>query len=256
MGKEGVGKTHAWMDLANYVEGNFWIIDTDDSVDAMMEDDALSAIEPKIQDKVVPLEWPDFRDTVTKWKKNVDKDDWAVVDMNNESWNTVQAYYTEQVFGQDEDEYLLMKRKEIEQKEDSKGGLYSEVFEGWMDWPVINKMYRKYAMTLLRLPCHLFIITPADKVDKNKDAKEVLEQYGQAGVKPVGQKHQGHMASSIMYFHGRAPDNLHVTTVKDRGKREYVKGKELDRGFAKDYLLDIAGWQVKKKKKGGGSSES
>lgn len=78
-------------------------------------------------------------------------------------------------------------------------------------------------------------------IDKNDD-KEVKAAFGAYGVKPKGQKRLGHVPMTVLWLTKSRVGAWAMTTIKDRGRTE-VEDEPLT-NFAKDYLMEVAGWKA------------
>lgn len=255
MGGWGTGKTNAWLDIARNTDHYFYVFDTDMAVERMLEaesDDVRKRVE-----WVEPLgeEFPDeYTGQIKKWSKEVKAyqennedavDCWCIVDMSNVVWDQVQDYYVRQVLGEDPTWLAVEARKDAKEKGKKSGGNPLG-----MEYSTINKLYRDFGNQLIRWPGHLFLATPADQVNFGettpfKDDKEIIDQFGEYGWRPRGQKHTAHLVHTVIHLKGNDPDTWRAITVKDRGGREELKGDDLT-SFARQYLVGIAGWEVKK----------
>lgn len=245
MGGPGSGKTHSWFQIAKNTPEHvkFYVLDTDQTVERFLDSDEFSHLQDRIE-YVEPASWPEYVETLQEWVKNdMNPEDWLVVDMISQAWDEVQEYFTEEIFGSDIGSYFMRVRKDMEEK--GKKTLGSG-FDGWKDWTVINKLYRVFANTIKRAPGHVYLATPADKIDFDNEQAENLKLYGHVGYKPRGQKHTGHAAQTILMFHRTNSGDFKITTVKDR-QREDMKG-ESNRNFAIKYLKGYAGWEKLGKK--------
>lgn len=144
------------------------------------------------------------------------------------------SHNTEQVFNNSLDNYFLEARKA---DKSSKGG----GFEGWKDWPVINKMYRGLMNALLRNPGHLFCTATADSVNFDQVEKDIRLLYGPHGVKPRGQKHTSHFFHTVLWKTSVKSGVWRLTTVKDRG-RVMLETKEVG-DFSTGYMIPVAKWR-------------
>lgn len=238
MGPSGSGKTTAWMDVARNTDAMFYVLDCDFAVERM-----LAGVNEETADRVEHhevMEWPDFVEKPKEWGKKAESQDWLVVDMISTAWEMVQEYFVEQVFDDDMDQFFLQHRKDLEEQ-GKKGG---SPLEGFKDWQVINKMYRRFTNTILRWPGNVMAVAPVDRVNESTDEKETVAMFGDFGVKPRGQKHTAHLFHTVLLFRGNSEENWRANTIKDR-ERSHVK-KEWLKSFSKDYLVKYGGWKVKK----------
>lgn len=224
LGPPGVGKTFAWLTIAAAnPDAQFHVVDTDNAVERMMRK-PLANVHPH-----VVFEWEELISTVDGFK--LGEDDWLVVDMVGACWEMVQRHFSDQVFGQSVDAYFLEARKA--QKVGSP-------FDGRQDWTVINKLYNRFAMSLLRIPGHLLLTAPVETIAKDEKDGGILSTYSAYGVKPRAQKHTGHLVHTILLLSKTRVGDYKVTTVKDRARKE-LEGLKLS-NFYRDYLVPIGGW--------------
>lgn len=239
MGGPGSGKTHSWFQIAKATPEHvqFYVLDTDQTVERFLDSDEFSMLQDRVH-YVEPMSWPEYVETLKEWVKNdITSEDWLVVDMISQAWDEVQEYFTEEIFGEDIGSYFMKIRKDMDEKKKTLGS----GFDGWKDWTVINKLYRVFANTIKRSPGHVYIATPADKMDFDNEQAENLKLYGHVGYKPRGQKHTGHAAQTIIMFHRNNAGDFKMSTVKDR-QRDDMKA-ENNRNFAIKYLKNVAGWE-------------
>ena len=232
-GGPGAGKTRSWLDIAKLSQktgsdARFFAIDTDFAVDRMLmgEDFAdLTNVEHAVVD-----DWTDLMSSLDKYRKEMTPKDWLIVDMLGYAWEAVQAYYTQQVFGEDLGSFFLAARKADKERE----------FEGWTDWKVINKLYAQLTTKLMRTQGHVLCTAAIDKVGE-RDDEAVRKMFGRFGVKPRGQKHTGHLFHTLLISQQAGPESWVLTSVKDRERR--LLEAEPNKGFALSYLVRVAGWR-------------
>lgn len=235
-GGAGAGKTSDWISIADHYgqmtnpPGRFHVIDTDYTTERSLgaHPDAVKAI-AKVW---MAPEWEDYikaKDTIAKIAK---PNDWLVLDMISPTWEMVQEYYIERIFGKEYDEFFLKAREQ-----NAKGN----PLDGFKDWGVINKMYRsQVANTILRAPCHVFVTASAAALSADLESKEVRQLFGKFGVKPVGQKHNPHLFHTVLWKQNPKPKQWTLTTIKDRERPEQL-GTNVG-NFAEDYLVKVGGW--------------
>lgn len=241
-GVGGTGKSAALLRIARKCPTDtFYVLDTDYG-----NYDRLLATEFSDLDNVrvyVVDEWDEYTEHVKEIQAEMQRDDWLGIDMMTQSWQAVQGWFTNQVFNSDIAEYFMEVRKKKAEADQGKKSLGA--FDGWMDWPVINKVYFKFYNQLLKTPGHLYMAAEQDATSSDDD-KEVKAAFGPYGVKPRGQKRLGHVASSVIWLtKSRSGGSGHwaMTTIKDRGRVEVED--EIVKDFATDYLMKIAGWRPK-----------
>lgn len=242
----GSGKSHCWGKIGEYLRrgepmGRVFVGDTDMAAERVLEgwDDAGANIFP------TDLEgWDDYMAFVVKSRAMGKADDWLVVDMVDKAWDTVQGEFVDKAFGKDIDEWFLEFRKDHPEGGHALAGSYGT------NWTVINKMYQKWIMNVLRFPGHVLLISPADPVQepgrdgKGGDSEVVRDLYGRTGFKPKGQKSLGHQMSTVIFMQTiqTRETTWKMTSIKDRN-RELMKGAD-NKDFVMDYLVRRAGWKL------------
>lgn len=236
-GGPGSGKTRAWLTLAKkFSTSTFYVIDTEMGAERSLEEF------PTVKNaKIYPaIDWVDYRKAQKEICGKATSIDWLVLDMADKPWNSVQRDFIENIFEQEMGDYFLEARKKIKKDTKSLFGGKDSVLRGWTDWPVINKRYEDFMFPLVyRSPANLFIASSASAVSE-EDEKEVKELYGPYGIKPAGQKALAHQPDTVILT-SYTRDGWLMTTVKDRGGREYMKRKPIV-SFAIQYGL-IAKWK-------------
>ena len=84
---------------------------------------------------------------------------WVIVDMSDQTWDDVQDYFTQQVFGLDIEEYFMRAREAqgINTTDKKVDG-----FSGWLDWTVIKRIYQRPWKRLTKgRNFNLFLVTGA-----------------------------------------------------------------------------------------------
>jgi hypothetical protein len=169
-------------------------------------------------------------------------DDWLIFDSMSPTWEAVQEWFIERVHGQSIDDYFMdvrMKKENTKGKDSKALG----ALEGWMDWPVINKVYFRLYKQLMATPGHLYMT--AEQVAVNDDeGREIKGLFGPYGVKPRGQKKLGHLPQTVLLFTKNRAGEYAITTIKDRNRIELESQPIED--FMRDYMVKIAGWRPTK----------
>lgn len=276
MGITGSGKSYQWLKMAELLMPTgaiFRCMDTDNDILYMMQTQFPRLIPENGGNVYVhpAFSWPEYKHGV-KWithdltpdqLKDTDKyllqaynkpirpDDWVVTDKINNAWKTVQNYFVTNVFGDDPGEYFLMIRKEIAaglhktKKGDEPASTITEGLDGWKDWSVINKLYDDWILPIIyHVQCHVYAATDVDALDKTNKDIELQQLFGEFGIKPAGQKSLGGQHHSIFLFIP-GKDKWFITTIKDRGGRQYFKKVPLMSLYIQ-YLVAKAGWPMPK----------
>ena len=247
-GGAGQGKSFDFYTIANLAamtksDAKFYVIDTDVSVWRMLENPALKHLTTTDGNPVDSLviddeiaDWWSLMDAVKRFQSKMGPNDWLMMDMMSPAWGWVQSAFTEKVFGQGTDEYFLAKRAAMRDPKKEKA------LEGWVDWPVINTMYKGLQQALLTTPGHLYATAEVKAINTDQAEKDTRLQFGPFGVMPVGQKRDPYIFQSVILKAATRPEEFEAVTIKDRS-REQMRGKRID-NFAKDYLVKIAGWKL------------
>lgn len=266
MGVQGVGKSRALLDIARKCKTDtFYVWDNDKSAERLLatayrditeresvETHGLGVAYGNVVVRDADEEdWEEFLEWVTEARGVVRFDDWINVDSMTPTWPAVQSWFTDQVFGDDIADYFMQvrlekaKRNERAKKGEGDSAKTLGAFEGFMDWPVINKQYAKIYTLLRKIPCHVMLTAEAVPLAKedSKD-KELMAVFGAYGVKPAGQKRLGHKPMTDLLLTKTRVGEYYMTTIKDRGREEV---EEMEWGdFAVDYLSKLAGWKMRK----------
>lgn len=257
-GVQGTGKSKALLDIARKCKADtFYIWDNDYSAERLLatsyadvaerppvdvpHDDLGIAYGNVVVRNGDEADWEELLAWLDLCRKHVALDDWVSIDSVTATWPSVQGWFIEQVHSEDIGEYFLEVRKEKAKAKEEKKTLGA--LDGWMDWPVINKVYAKFYTKLLNLPCHWFLTAEQGRVS-DEDDKDVKGMFGPYNVKPNGQKRLGHKPNTVLWLTKSRKGNYGMTTVKDRGRVECEDDGWED--FAKDYLADVAGWKLQK----------
>lgn len=240
-GVGGTGKSTAVVDLAASVKGKVWVVDTERAFDRMTEgrETELGNLDifdvrftAMVEDQT---NWETMLAKVREIVKTMGRDDWLVIDSITPTWDDVQAWFTEKLWGDDLADYMMAARMQAEER-GKKGG---SAFEGFTDWPVINKQYNQLYNLILNAPGHVLLTAEtAALVDEDKDTVVV---FGSHGVKPKGQKRLPHIPHTVLLFRRRNGGRWVIDTVKDRN-RDQLDGAD-NTGFHRTYLQQVAGWK-------------
>lgn len=275
MGITGSGKSYQWLKMAEALLPTgavFRVIDTDNDISYMLETQFPHLL-PRNGGNVyvhLAVNWPDYKlgvawvqrkpispevlsnmnpDIVKDYKVPIKDHDWLILDRADDAWDTVQRYFTANIFGEDMGDYFLRMRKAIEDRggKDRFGkvarSVAPEAFDGWKDWPVMNKLYFDWIQPIVyEIPCHVYATTAPKKIEKDEKDAELLVLFGDLGLRPAGQKKLGgQMHTILLMLPGE--DRWYVTTVKDRAGRTYFKKTHLT-SLHLQYLVVKAHWAM------------
>ena len=240
-GVQGVGKSNAILTVARKCPDiKFHVIDTDYSESyARALDSEYEGLENVEITRVSPDDWENMIPAIEAISAKMNADDWLIFDSMSPTWEAVQEWFIEKVHGQDIDDYFM----EVRMKKENTKGKDSKALgalEGWMDWPVINKVYFKLYKRLMSIPGHLYMT--AEQTGVNDDeGREIKGLFGPYGVKPKGQKKLGHLPQTVLLFTKNRAGEYAVTTIKDRNRAE-LENQPID-DFMRDYMVKVAGWR-------------
>jgi hypothetical protein len=236
LGGPGTGKTKGWLSIADWSQktkspARFYVIDSDDSVTRML------AGKPKLSSVIEYRkvhQWEGYVDALNDFAPKLTDDDWLVVDFVGSSWDAVQEFYVEQIYGTDMGNFFLDARSKM------KAG---SPLDGWKDYGVINRIFRGWMNQLIHdTPGHKYLTAVADEI-RDTDAKDIKARYSKVGVRPRGQKHLTHAVHTVMLMLEPSAKRYFYTTIKDRERVELV-GHEVTKDFVLDYLVPVAGWKL------------
>lgn len=237
----GVGKTEGWVSIARWYRrletpARFHVLDTDNTTLRTLSTD--DDWERNVTRYDIDS-WDRLVETTEHLYEQADENDWLIVDSIDWAWQAVQDYFTMQVFGENSADYFLQVRRAGQ----SGHPLSSEY---GVNWQVINKLYQRWIMRVIRWPGHVYACTPSQPVaepnlgGKGGDSKEIRETFGRFGVRPAGQKNLGFQFHTVLLMQYLG-DSWTITSLKDRSRRLLVSEPVID--FVVTYLLGVAGWQ-------------
>lgn len=240
-GVAGTGKSNNLLTIARRCPNNtFYVLDNDVSYERLMATDFTDLENVKVYNVLGEGAegWEEHLSVVREIKDQMTRDDWMVIDSTTPTWSVVQEWFTEKVFSQDIADYFLQVRMAKQEGKDKKKSLGA--LEGWYDWPVINKEYRKLHNLILNCPGHIYCTAEMASIS-DEDDKDVKGLFGPYGVKPAGQKRMGHLFQTVILLSKSRAGKYAMTTVKDRGRTE-MENQEVE-DFGRDYLMRVAGWK-------------
>lgn len=261
IGITGSGKSYQWLRMAEVLKptgATFRCLDTDNAIPYMLETQFPHLLPANGGNVHVhsAYSWPEYKAGIVWLRKEPIKDnDWLVVDMADDAWNTVQGYFVGEVFQEDIGDYFLHVRQELQARGGkSKVGkgeatsIMPEGLSGWIDWVVINKLYEDWIKPIVyQIPCHVYATAKVERLDKGSKDTEMMALFGDTGVRPAGQKRLGHQMHTVVLMIPGA-DKWFITTLKDRAGRQYFKKAPLV-SFYHQYLVAKAHWLIPSKEK-------
>jgi hypothetical protein len=237
-GPAGSGKSQACYDVACTIPGRVFVVDNDYSWERMIETDPSGGGDMQLQlDDIYHDDWKQLIAATEQAVKDGTKDDLLVVDSMSPTWQAVQDYFTDEVFGQESDAYFLQVRKQQGDK-----GSNLEAFDGWKDWSVINKLYGRLYRNLARFPGHVMLTAELDTLAGGDD-KDMKGIFGPYRAKPRGQKRLAHTVNTIVMLGKERAGEFTMTVCKDRGReKDETIERETWANFANDFMVGVAGW--------------
>lgn len=259
-GMAGVGKTLIGIQWAEKINGNVWIIETDNTYDEMLESRPTLLLKEEygINSRMLDTEFCTEKGTVylyrprdwknicwaieTVWSRAA-RSDLIIFDNGTMPWDEVQTWYVTTAYGKSVDDFMV----EVRTKQIAKGkASHTAAEEMFTDWGAINPQYFENVKKPLQdPPCHLYVTAEQAKVDEKDKDKANKAVFGPFGVKPKGQKSLGHTPRTVLLA---TRDNkfggdpvYELTTVKDR-ERDDVVGLQWG-NFFDDFIKPIAGWK-------------
>lgn len=271
-GSYKLGKSTCWIDIADayHKSGNtdihFYIVDTDFGAWKLLDEGYQHLIDAEMLTIYNPDDFSEMLADSKAIYRKARRGDWIVIDMIEYGWSEAQRFYTQGVFGEEPENYFLQMRKEVV----AKGGKDKRAFGGFegTDWNFISKIYTQWEFPLsMKSPANVLAIASERKLDADRgDSTDKLKQYKNVGgMAPVGQKGIGHRFDTVLRMTRRANGQRQITMAGDRGRQKTAwaehgsntidigEGRE---GFARRYLVDVAGWKAKDKKDGKTATKS
>ena len=248
-GSWGTGKSRSWAVIANWLkktgsDAKVYVIDTEMPSTIKRTRETFDNLDNVVG--VSASDWESVARAAETYQKIGKPGDWLTVDNAANPWDYVQAYFIEKVHEMPPEKAYLDWATEGMKGGGPIGGEYGK------DWGVINKLYGAYMGKVQRFPGHVLMTTPSeevkepDRAGKGGDSLEIRQQFGRFGVKPKGQKALAFQCHTVLWLAnvGDARKNeWRVTTMKDRGNREYLTGVEYS-DLVTGYLMKIGGWKM------------
>lgn len=249
-GGGGAGKTNVILNIASHLaEGQMFVLDGDysDPYTRALEEEYAECADVVHHD-VMADDWMPFTKQVANLVETKDPQvDWLVIDPCGPiTWDMVQDWYLETVYGEDVAAHIIALRQSHAKDNDLKA-YHAELAEH-MNWPVVKKEYGRRLWNVLRKWHGNLILTAEAKelsaFDKDADEKML---FGPIGYKPAGERRMMHVAATNLFLDHPSRSRWRATTVKDRNREEMDK-VDID-DFGLDYLVGYAGWTRVKKGK-------
>ena len=241
IGSWGAGKSYAWLSTAKRIpEAHFYILDTTFDAERMVEGESLTNVTITHVD-----EWDEWIEASEKYRTIATRDDWLVVDLVSDLWGAAQRAYSDKAFGKPIDDWFLSAKAEADAKDTNVGGIIAG--SHGENWGMINKMYQRAIMSILRFPGHILAVAPAEQVSepnqqgKGGDSIELRNLFNRFKLKPSGQKNLAFQFHTILLMREKSKDNWIMDTVRDRNRERLTNTTVTD--FSLNYLMKVAGWR-------------
>lgn len=261
-GPAGSGKTTNLLNIAKFSyltksDAIFHVMDSDFAMDRMLSgypdlpyaiwNDPNFPITPAARLIIYPVfTWREYTAALDTIQRSAQPQDWVTVDFISNAWTSVQEHFVNEVFHQDIGAYFLQVRKDLSKDAKSLGAL-----EGWVDWQVINPLYRGWVNKLLfRGRYNVYCTAKADALSSDKKPTEdaaTRQMFLRFGVKPVGQKDLPFQFHTVLYTTRTVQPGTNepvrtITAVKDRERPECEA--VVVKNFTNEYLVNVAGWKM------------
>lgn len=237
MGPFGAGKSTGWLRIADWAQktdspAHFYVLDSEGSTKRMMNPSGSFGHLTNVTVFNV-WEWSQYERALDTALAAAKAEDWIVVDFISPAWDAVQEWYVDQIYESDMAEFFFEARKSM------KGG---NPLDGWKDWSVINRVYKRWITKMLQeCPAHVYWTANAEPI-RDTDDKNLRAVFGAHGVRPKGQKHLGHQPHTVLLMQPFAGGEWYMTTIKDR-ERPRLEGQKVS-DFVIDFLVNVAGWEL------------
>lgn len=233
VGGAGTGKSYSAFSVATNTSGHVYVIDNDFSFMRLMEMGGEFDERYTIHD-LQPDDWEGLIGALEDAVNNGDRDDLLIIDSMTPTWQAVQDWYADEIFGKGLDQFFLDARKQMT-------GNKVEGFDGWKDWSVINKVYGKLYRLINRFPGHVILTAEAEPITADTDP-EMKKIYGRR-IKHRGQKSLPHKVNTILQTSKSRDGKYELTTIKDRGREaNYSFTEDTYVNFFLSYFVGCAGW--------------
>lgn len=250
-GGGGAGKTTTVLNIATHLNvGTMHVVDSDYS---LAYERAIETEYAEVADRVqvhnAAPDWEDFLATVRDAIAAGDPDtDWLVIDPIGASWDWVQDWALETIYGRDLAAMLVELKREF--ATDSRA--YAAAVSELMNWQIVKREYKKLYRELQAWKGHFILCTEAKAVGgRDDDATQLM--FGVLGLKPQGEGSLKHVAATTLFLDHPKRNVWRITTIKDRNRDEVDRMVVED--FGVDYLMSVAGW-TRVKGKGGNKGKT
>lgn len=248
IGGGGAGKSSAVLSIAQALPdggGEMFVLDNDYSA---AYERALATDFEDAADRVhvtwCDPTWDQFIDGLEAIvAKHNEPDNWLVIDSVSPSWDAVQEWYGDKVYGNNLGGVMADLRASADNQ-----ATYMKQLTEVMNWPAVKKEYARLYRAMQSWHGHLILTAEAKSISGERD-RDLLDIYGPVGFKPAGEGRLHHVTSTSLFLKKQQVGRQtmwKVTTIKDRNRTE-VENEVIepieDGGFAVTYLRDVAGWR-------------
>ena len=246
VGGGGAGKTTCVLSVAQALSvGHMFVVDNDYSAAYTR---ALATDFEDAADMVTVAwcdpSWQSYIEAVEKIvEKHNDEDNWLVLDSISPSWDAVQEWYGDLVYGNNLGGVMADLRAGAANQGD-----YMKQLTEVMNWPAVKKEYARLYRALQRWHGHVILTAEAKSIQNERD-QDLKAIYGPVGYKPAGEGRLHHVTSTTLFVKKQqvgVRSAWKFTTIKDRNRDEVENApiEAIDEGgFADSYLREVAGWR-------------
>ena len=216
VGSPNSGKSYSVARLIeDSVEGGYrvCIIDRDRGLGKALRELGMTSL-PEGTRYFNAVNWEKVEEGVASAMADFGPGDWIVLEMMGELWNLAQTAYSEKVFGQTLDEYVMGLRVEAEAKvreaaldPRSRGATSQrqrevgyQGMEGRTDWPRIKGMHNQRVRDRLITESNCNILATTSTVPLTDEGQAAAyPQWKRVGVRPEGEKHNVYKFDTWVY---------------------------------------------------------
>jgi hypothetical protein len=226
-GPPGAGKSRAYVDIYDNIEGKVFVIDTDVAVERMFANRDKSRLEyNEAQDYETAAK------AMQKYTSQAKAGDWVVVDLLTPTWGWCSDYWA-------------MKTSKIKANTDM--SLWLPMSNKDYDWSTINRMYSNFMRSLMTTEANVLVICEETDIMEGKFEGDTDRLFKEFGVKPRGNKRVPYSFHTSLYLgtkNFKTGTQYRISAAKEREGRQCDWSDEPfdDASFVDEYLVGVAGW--------------
>ena len=175
IGGPGAGKTYQGLKLAQFnPDKHLYVIDSEIGAQRSLQEF------PELKNVTIypVVEWDEYRSAQKIICETAKDGDWIMLDMADKAWTAVQRHFVTRIYdGQEMGDYFLEARARARKDSKSLFAGKDAAFKGWLDWPVINRLYDDFINPIIyQSPANLYIVSAGQAVSEDDDS-EIRELY-------------------------------------------------------------------------------